>query len=161
MHVPPVNSTYTAKHRDQFDNLETDITSFAALGNIVLCGDFNARTSNFSDNIDNDNEKYNMCDEEYIMDMCCSRTSFDKVRSSRGKQLIDLCIQSRLRILNGRTHGDIQGKFTSHNNKGSSVIDYVLSSEEFMSNILYMQMPDFIKSLSDHCKLSFTIGIFP
>ena len=44
MHVPPVNSTYTVKHRDQFDNLETDITSFAALGNIVLCGDFNARS---------------------------------------------------------------------------------------------------------------------
>ena len=87
VHVPPVNSTYTAKHGDQLDNLETDITSFAALGNIVLCGDFNAKTSNFSDNIDNDSEKYNMCEEEYIMDMCCSRTSFDKVRSSRGKQL--------------------------------------------------------------------------
>ena len=28
-----------------------------------------------------------------------------------------------------------------------------------MSNILYMQVHDFIKSLSDHCKLSFTIGV--
>ena len=101
MHVLPENSTYTCtvKHGDQFDNLESEIVSFPSKGNIVLCGDFNARTSNLNDYIDNDNEKFNTSDEEYVVDMCCNRTSFDKVLSSRGKQLLDLCIQSRLRTL--------------------------------------------------------------
>ena len=85
VHVAPVNSTYTAKHGDQLDDLESEIISFATLGNIIVCGDFNARTSNFNDYIDNDSEKYNMSDEEYVEDMCCSRTSFDKVLSSRGE----------------------------------------------------------------------------
>ena len=159
VYVPPVNSTYIAKHGDQLDDLGSEIISFATLGNIIVCGDFNARTSNFNDYIDNGSEKYNISDEEYVEDMCCSRTSFDKVLSSRGKQLLDLCIQSSLRVLNGRTLGDFQGKFTSYNSQGSSVIDYVLCSEEFMSNILYMQVHNFTKSLSDHCKLSFNIGV--
>ena len=36
VHVPPVNSTYTAKDGDQFENLESEIFSFASLGNITV-----------------------------------------------------------------------------------------------------------------------------
>ena len=50
----------------------------------------------------------------------------------RGKQLLDLCIQSSLRIMNCRTLGDFQEKFTSYNSQGCSIIDYVLCSEEFL-----------------------------
>ena len=63
---------------DQLDDHESKFISFATLGNIIVCGDFNARTSIFYDHIDNDSEKDNMSDEEYVEDMCCSRTSFDK-----------------------------------------------------------------------------------
>ena len=46
------------------------------------------------------------------------------------KELLDMCISSQLRILNGRTFGDSTGKFTSYQYNGNSVIDYCLISEE-------------------------------
>jgi hypothetical protein len=45
---------------------------------------------------------------------------------NRGKQLLDLCIGSKLRFLNGRMWGDSYGKFTCIKPSGSSVVDYVI-----------------------------------
>jgi hypothetical protein len=45
-------------------------------------------------------------------------------------------VQSRLRILNGRTLGDLEGKYTFHNSMGSSTIDYIISSESFLLIII-------------------------
>ena len=42
----------------------------------------------------------------------------------RGRLLKDICIQTGLRILNGRCTGDVTGNFTCHNYRGSSVVDY-------------------------------------
>jgi len=50
----------------------------------------------------------------------------DRVVSTRGRQLI-VCIQSGLRIINGRILGDSLGKYTSFQPLGSSVIDFFYS----------------------------------
>ena len=42
--------------------------------------------------------------------------------------LTDICIQSGIRILNGRTIGDLMGQLTSHTPRGSSAVDYFLAS---------------------------------
>ena len=60
-----------------------------------------------------------------------------------GEMLFDLCIKSRLRILNGRILGDTYGKFTAHCSLGSSTIDYMICSEEIMNRFLYMKIHDF------------------
>ena len=76
----------------------------------------------------------------------------------RGKQLLELCIASRLRILNVRMLGDSAGKFTCLKPTGSSVVIYVIMSEELLVNTLSSKDSDFIQVLSDcHCKLSFSI----
>ena len=63
---------------------------------------------------------------------------------TRGKELLDICISSRLRILNGRTFGDFMGKFTSYHYNGNIVIDYCLMSEKKMQNIIYIHVDDAI-----------------
>ena len=59
-----------------------------------------------------------------------------------------------MRILNGRTFGDSRGKFTAHCSLGSSVIDYMIISEEMSHKVLSFHVHDFKKSLSNHCMLS-------
>ena len=41
-----------------------------------------------------------------------------------GKWLLDLCTDNQMYILNRRTLGDFNGKFTCHTPRGSSVLDY-------------------------------------
>ncbi|CAG2241035.1 unnamed protein product [Mytilus edulis] len=128
---------------------------------ILLCGDFNARTNTAVDFVANDNDFiHSNYDRHYLVDsISLDRNNQDTVRCGRGNSLLELCIQSGLRILNGRTCGDTLGKFTSHNSMGSSVIDYMVVSESMYHNILSFRVHDFIKSLSDHCMLSCLLSV--
>ena len=48
VYIPPKNSSREIRlHMDHFKNLEKSIFKFSALGEIIFCGDFNARTGNF------------------------------------------------------------------------------------------------------------------
>ena len=67
---------------------------------------------------------------------------------------MEICVSSRLRILNGRIFGDLNGKFTSYRCNGNSVIDYCLCTDEQMTNTLYFHVDDPILRLSDHSKIS-------
>ena len=155
LHIPPENSTYSQNHGDQFENLTNDVLNYYDKGDILLCGDFNGRVSTAQDFVINDSISNNWNDDdEYCVDSCRYRNSLDKVTTARGRHIIDLCIQSRLRILNGRTLGDLEGSFTFHNSLGSSVIDYFITSDSFLEQIMFMKVHNFIKSLSDHCCLS-------
>lgn len=78
----------------------------------------------------------------------------DQVISSRGRQLIELCIQSGLRILNGRIFGDSFGQYTSHQPLGSSVIDYFIVSESLLRQIPVFKVQPFKADLSDHCQIT-------
>ena len=94
--------------------------------------------------------------EGYKPDFCeIKRNSRDKYVDSRGKELIEMCIEKQVRILNGRSLGDINGKYTCLTSNGSSVVDYVLVSHSILNKILYFEVSDFLPTLSDcHCKLS-------
>ena len=59
-----------------------------------------------------------------------------------GKWLIDVCMDNQLYVLNGRTLGDLRGKFTCHTPRGSSVIDYFISSTSLSNEILSMNISD-------------------
>jgi hypothetical protein len=63
-----------------------------------------------------------------------------------------------MRILNGSTCGDSNGKYTWFKPNGCSVVDYVLASESLLQSILYFNVSDFKASFSDcHCKITFKI----
>ena len=66
---------------------------------------------------------------------------------------MNLCQESGLRILNGRTIGDLSGKFTCITYNGCSVVDYILVSNDLVNIIGDFTVHHFT-SLSNHCMIS-------
>ena len=99
--------------------------------------DTHAWTGTDTDYIDNSNTYVSMPHFTAFSGNTEYRNSKDLVCTPRGKELIDLCFASYLYILNGRTFGDILGKYTCFLYNGNSVIDYCMVSESlFRKNIL-------------------------
>lgn len=155
-YIPPqYSSYYLDQNIDYLEMLEADISKYRNMGYVLILGDFNARTASEHDFILNDDDKYLPLNEDYTIDTNLThRKSQDTKICTRGKELLEICVSSRLRILNGRTFGDLNGKYTSYQYNGNSVIDYCLCTEEQMSSILYFHVDDPILRLSDHSKIS-------
>ena len=86
------------------------------------------------------------------------RNSEDTKVDDRGKQVNELCISSRMRILNVRILGDSFGKFTCQKPTGTSVVDYMIASEELLKDIIYFHVHPFQPVFSDcHSKISVCI----
>lgn len=123
----PAFSTYTKSLTyNILDSLDNDILNFSDRAKLVILGVLNARTAEKVDYICNDqNDNILPLFENYIADNDIdNRFSMDFVVLSRGRALNDTCIQTGIRILNGRCTGDLVGNFTCHNQRGSSVGDY-------------------------------------
>ena len=154
--IPSTSSYVHQSDDDVLENIEKDISlKYRGRGDIILCGDLNARWGSEPDFIQNDShlpiyDSY-ICDKVHEV-----RKSYDSKLDTRGKQLLELCITARMRILNGRMLGDSNGTFTCYRLTWNSVVDYVIVSEELWSKILFFKVADFIPGYSDcHCKLSF------
>ena len=161
VYYPPSGSTYTQKLEiDILNKISIDIGNIKSKGDILLCGDFNARTAVNSDFICDDDHQFIPVYHNYDTDRnMVKRKSKDPITDGRGRSLLDFCIGNQLRILNGRVLGDMHGQFTCHTPNGSSVVDYVIVSENIFENILYFKIADFIPTLSDtHCKLEWSLS---
>ena len=77
------------------------------------------------------------------------RQNVDNQINNHGKQLIDICKNCDLRILNGRTKGDSLEKPTYHGPNGISVIDYIICDQNLFDKTEYfiVNPPTY---LSDH-----------
>ena len=155
----PISIAIENEGKTLLDLLAEDIAEFGDSGDIVLCGDFNARTGKDLDYITGDTDNFNICYSDYIADFDAGlRENHDLIVDSRGKLLLDFCIGNKLRILNGRLMGDSFGKFTCYTPNGFSTVDYVLASESILNLIPFFKVSDFIPTLSDaHCKLTWNI----
>ena len=120
----PTKPPYTVKNGDDFDTLIKDICKYSSAGDLMLCGDFNARTASDPDFIQYDNnDKFIQNDSNYIYDLVIfCRISTDVTTCNRGKRLLEICSQSQLRIANGRSFGDLTGEFISHSTLGSTPV---------------------------------------
>ncbi|CAG2215326.1 unnamed protein product [Mytilus edulis] len=158
---PRTESTYSRQlEADILSLIEKDISKHSKDGDIILAGDFNARTGDEPDLIQGDSSNHTPLFNSYSPDLDLpSRSSQDNILSQRGKYLIDLCIQDKLRILNGRTFGDTFGQYTSHQPNGSSVIDYFIVSEYLVKYISFFHVHDFIGTMSDHCQISMMLNV--
>jgi len=124
-------------------------------GKIFLTGDFNSRVADTSDFVLNDENIENVkhiLPHTYISDFHFSRKSQDKIINAQGRDLLDLCVSARLRILNGRFIGDILGNITCLNTNGCSVVDYSIVSQSLLSSVKYFEIkqPSYF---SDHNQL--------
>ena len=128
--MPPQGSTITCNRASEWGSLECEILKFSCEGDIVLCGDLNARTGTIGDYIESDNDMPEYSPLTYSVDEDHPRVSQDTTVNMQGRCLLDLCIGSRLRILNGRHKGDSSGKYTCYTPNGCSVVDYVIVSAD-------------------------------
>jgi hypothetical protein len=156
-YIPPRNSSYSLKlYKDILEQIESDVQNFSKINNIILLGDLNARVGITPDVILGDSDLHVPVPDSYIIDSnVAARRSQDKISAKgRGKDVIDLCISSSMRILNGRTFGDLTGKFTCHERLGSSVVDLAIVSEALVKEIPYFHVHEHLGTISDHSKIS-------
>ena len=156
-YIPGENSIYYDK--DLFNSLSEDILLIKEQYDVPICivGDLNSRTGTLDDFITIDDHVARSIDLDIIdSDMFSSkfnldnkgfetnRFSKDNVISANGKQLIEMCRATDIKIVNGRFGNDYKtGNFTCHKQNGSSVIDYIIVSPilfEFIENFSVGQM---------------------
>ena len=137
LYIAPVNSSYTVRHNLDILSLLEYISHYSSLGEIMICGDTNARTGIETDYVDNNNIYISVPHYTACNDNIKYRNSKDLTCTTRGKEFIDLCVASNLHILNGRAFGEIFGKHTYFQYNGNSVVDYCIVSESLFRNVLF------------------------
>ena len=141
---------------DIFQKLQTDITYFKEKGKIFLCGDFNSRTSNKADYVENDRILGFQDDTEDI-DIPLQRFSMGRGSNRFGEFLLDLCKAANLRIVNGRLFNDKSiGRVTCIMHNGESIVDYLLTSHENFTEHSDFSIHDF-NEYSNHAPISFQL----
>lgn len=158
-YISPGQTGYSQTlNEDILHLLESDIENYKQKGDLMICGDFNARTGNLDDFISNDGANH-LPIYDYRPDTVIKhRYSKDSVVDRRGKDLVDLCIGTQMRLLNGRLFGDNSGQYTCFSHNGQSVVDYCMVSEKFIDQVLFFKVSPFMSTCSDkHCKISWNI----
>ena len=120
---------------------------------VFVGSDFNSRIGTQNDFITESEKDLNYLPQDYELDTIRSvRNNQDTSVNEYGQQLLDLCIETKLMILNGRTRGDLQGHLTYVGFHGCSTVDLVLTSEASLTKstiVQYLSVQD-LNFLSDH-----------
>jgi hypothetical protein len=131
VYIAPIGSKH--KIKSLFQNLAVDIVEVQTIGGIVLLGgDFNAHIVVLPNTIDTSD----LCELLHAPEL--AETKQPSVVAKRqdpnasvggwGCELLALCYDIRLFILNGRTPGDKSGEFTCLANGAHNTIDYIIGS---------------------------------
>ena len=76
-----------------------------------------------------------MDNTRFFSQLTTKRNNQDKKENNYGKKLNEYCIATHAFIANGRTIGDLQGKFTCHEIKGSNTVDYAIINEQLKNSV--------------------------
>ena len=104
---------------------------------VSISGDFNARSgrlSDYSSFVDHDNHivPTNFQYQNVSNFSQHNRHSDDPKTNRYGKELLELCKSSNMRIMNGYYNNDATtGTFTCYTANGKSLIDYLICDSQF------------------------------
>ena len=122
--------------------LQEEVARYTESHHIILCGDFNSRTGCAPDYDNNINVLNERCNE-------------DGVINKYGRSLLNFCINTELKIANGRMFDDKSiGRYTYYSPMGASTIDYMILREDYMTS-KFKVLPKLVES--DHCPIKFHI----
>ena len=156
VYIKPYNSSKSKEvisGQDLLLKIEEIINDIQQKGEVILCGDFNARTAQLLDMVTCDSNKFIPMPEDYLSDEYIPRCSQDISTNPYCTPFLNMIKHNQLKILNGRTLGDLKGNFTSIQQQGCSVIDYVAVSKQIQSHINYLKIQE-LTEYSDHKPLS-------
>ena len=155
VYIPPKNSKRKGSENDSdlYSELQNDISKYAALGQTILMGDFNARKESLDDTVGPCNLHFSDLEDESLNTdadvsflKCASR---DMTSNTYVRVLFDLCITNKFCFLNGRTSGDRLGNFTCFTYNGANIVDYAVVGHDVYENIIYFTV-DPLTLLSNH-----------
>ena len=109
-YIPPSESPYF--NEESFSILEGEMSHFQAQGNILVCGDLNARTAEEQNTINSQRDKQVPGSNNLSLPTYPHRNNYDKVKNKNGVQLVKLCGTLGLYIVNGRQRGDSFARYT-------------------------------------------------
>ena len=97
-YLPPGQSTYANNmQQDLLDSLEKDISLYKTKGEVMICGDLNARTGSEPGFIINDGSDHLPLYQNYSIDnSSVPRHSKDIIVDKRGINLIDICVGNQV-----------------------------------------------------------------
>ena len=157
--LPENSSILTWRDLGVCDALEIDITKYSSLGNILICGDLNARTGLLQDFVENDDRDHIPLPHAYTPDYFNQyRCNLDKTVNNYGEWLMSTCISANLCTLNGRSCGDVLGNYTCYRKNSVSTLDYIIASKVLFDHFSYFKVLPFTL-LSDHCPISTSFRI--
>ena len=152
-----------AGNNDTFLTLYNQIASFGENKPLVVGGDFNARTGNLKDTLisERNEEKYiKMPESPNKKTNAPGRINQDKKTNDFGHELRELCVSTGMNILNGRTIGDLLGKYTYIGHNGCSTVGYILASDNLYCTknaINRFQVKDLTR-FSDHLPITISLN---
>jgi hypothetical protein len=135
----------SSKHESEslFQNL--DIVEVQTLrGIVLLAGDFNARIIALPNTIDISD----LCELLQVLELAeteqlnvvAKQQNRDTNVSGWGHELVDLCSDIRLLILNGRTLGDELREFICLANGGRNIFDYIVGSPAVWQAVTHLEV---------------------
>ena len=160
IYIPPSSSTLLRTGQAlQFETLQSECAYYERQGWVQLCGDFNARTNDINDFIENDEfDDYLPIDDNYLPDQHVDKmlSKYTYPINANGTAFIDFCKASGFRIMNGRVDKNNSNNFTCINSRGNSVVDYALLRQENLSMVDKMCVGELCE-LSDHSPIQIFI----
>ena len=164
VYIPPLDSSSTVSsfiNNNAFNLIQEEISNFSQKGNVAICGDFNARTGNLADHVEiPGSDAFDLIPFGSIDTFPAHDRHSDDVKTNKyGKDLIELCKSSNMRIMNGYFQNDKNtGAFTCYTPRGKSLIDYLICDVSFYQNLLNFNLGP-ISTNSDHRPLMFTVQL--
>ena len=172
-YIIPEGSTYDTE--DVFYKIQSEISKIPQGAEVAVCEDHNARTGSLPDHHvesyeGNNGELSNLlllkCDDipalvEYMYhnNMLIGHSKDKAVVNRHGHELINLCKDTGMLILNGRVGDDKGvGEYTREDTTGRSVVDYVITSPKLFEMVSLLKVLPNLPEL-DHKAIPFTIEI--
>lgn len=158
-YFPPSTSVYAGpRGQSPFSVLDDDIWEFSRDGDIILLGDFNARTGNTQAVFYDTSEE--MLRELDVEDLGLDRHSQDREHTEYGRYLMEMVTTHGIAILNGLQRFPRSAGFTCFPHRhGASTVDYVMAQPSFIPCIQDFTVgPKPVGVAVDHALLSFSVS---
>ena len=157
-YIPPEGSTREKRINIDHFKIMQETTAKIKSDNIILIGDFNARTAQKVDTLTQDSFHQDDLPINFYSKIETDRNNKDKVVNKYGKNLCDYCIATQSYIANGRTIGDLQGNMTCFEENGTSAVDYAIVNENLYNSIKMFQVLD-PSTGSDHSPIKIELEL--